>query len=331
MKRVSLKDIAEKTGFSVPTISQILNGKDENYSSESTKKAIRDAARDLGYKANFGYKVMRGYKTKTVSIIISAQRIREEKHIQELILRLVEEFDAGGYSLYMSTSTSNAAENIEKIYELISRGVESFVFIGAPMGDGEIRDILTANAKNFIAYNSHFEKNIYSDSIFGMEAVLRHFLGRGCRNVKLVMDKENLRFQGVKNVFPELSEEEITQKYFVLNPTPKFVPWAFNDACFQSGYEATKKITGAKAEIDGLVYLSDYFALGGVKCLLEKGYKIGEDVLVSGYNYVDAVKYSPYPISSVEHDIKSIASLIVENMLSQTACDIAVKPILHMR
>lgn len=45
--KVTLKTIAEHTGLSVPTVSQILNGRDVNYSSAATRERVLKAAREL--------------------------------------------------------------------------------------------------------------------------------------------------------------------------------------------------------------------------------------------------------------------------------------------
>lgn len=49
-RRVTLKDIAEKTGFTVNTVSQALRGSPKLR--EETKAAIRAAAKELGYVHN---------------------------------------------------------------------------------------------------------------------------------------------------------------------------------------------------------------------------------------------------------------------------------------
>ena len=70
-KRVSLKTIATEAGLSVSTVSEILSNRANNFSSEITKHKVRQIANAVGYRPNFGYKLMRGEKTKTVSIILA--------------------------------------------------------------------------------------------------------------------------------------------------------------------------------------------------------------------------------------------------------------------
>lgn len=51
---VKLKDIAEKTGYSVNTVSLVMNGK--NPVAEKTRKIIEECAKEMGYVANYSAK-----------------------------------------------------------------------------------------------------------------------------------------------------------------------------------------------------------------------------------------------------------------------------------
>ena len=70
MKRgVTLKQIAEATGVSVPTVSQILNRRPGNFSSEKTRDKVFEAARRMQYRQEYADLVRRGDPTNTVAIV----------------------------------------------------------------------------------------------------------------------------------------------------------------------------------------------------------------------------------------------------------------------
>ena len=47
----TLKDIAEKTGFSVSTVSRVLHDNTKKYKiSEETQEKVRNVAKEMGYK-----------------------------------------------------------------------------------------------------------------------------------------------------------------------------------------------------------------------------------------------------------------------------------------
>ena len=51
-KRVSIRDVAALTGFSVATVSQILNGKRLDRYSTETRRVVIESAEQIGYKPN---------------------------------------------------------------------------------------------------------------------------------------------------------------------------------------------------------------------------------------------------------------------------------------
>ena len=54
MKKSTLSDISNYTGFSVTTISRVLNGKSEQFRiSRESQKKIMDAVRKLNYRPNY--------------------------------------------------------------------------------------------------------------------------------------------------------------------------------------------------------------------------------------------------------------------------------------
>ena len=81
--KVTLRDIAAAVNLSPAAVSQILNNKEINYCSEATKERVRQAARDLGYRRNIGYKLMHHQSTGTVGIMIASGFIPQEEHYMD--------------------------------------------------------------------------------------------------------------------------------------------------------------------------------------------------------------------------------------------------------
>ncbi len=67
--KVTLKQIAEHSGVSMPTVSEILN--DKGVYSEQTRKKVLAVARDLGYRPNASARAMQSGKFNTVTWLSS--------------------------------------------------------------------------------------------------------------------------------------------------------------------------------------------------------------------------------------------------------------------
>jgi LacI family transcriptional regulator len=67
-KRITLKDVAAKTGYTINTISRAL--KDKTDISPETRKHIRETAKELGYVGDSTASSLRSGKTRTIAVII---------------------------------------------------------------------------------------------------------------------------------------------------------------------------------------------------------------------------------------------------------------------
>lgn len=65
----TIREIAEKTGVSITTISQILNGKGERFS-DLTREKVLKTAKEMSYKPNFFAKNMIVSHTNTIGMIV---------------------------------------------------------------------------------------------------------------------------------------------------------------------------------------------------------------------------------------------------------------------
>ena len=78
---VTLKDIANQSGVSIATVSNILNGKSNV--SEETKNRVLELINSTGYRPNYLARGLRASKTKTVGIIIEEISAFSAPHIIE--------------------------------------------------------------------------------------------------------------------------------------------------------------------------------------------------------------------------------------------------------
>jgi len=68
--RTTIKDIAEETGFSITTISLVLNNKGDSIP-KVTRDIIKKTAKEMGYRPNQLAVGLIKKRTKTIGLIIS--------------------------------------------------------------------------------------------------------------------------------------------------------------------------------------------------------------------------------------------------------------------
>src|SRR5512147_2330847 len=88
-KRVSLKHIAEQTGYSITTVSMVLTGRGDEFSiASSTQALILDAARKLDYQPNLHARSLRSRTTNLLGLMVPTLNNRFFSEMAETFERL---------------------------------------------------------------------------------------------------------------------------------------------------------------------------------------------------------------------------------------------------
>lgn len=310
---VTLRTIAERVGLSQAAVSQILNRKPNDLSSEGTRRKVFAIAEELGYKQKFGHKLLRGDETHTVALLIDMKRLALEEHIQALVMQLLARLEQSGYSSYFTLLGGDEAKNLKAVKELIERGTEGFVVIGAPTGEKMIEEEFIRQKKSFVGTGTHLSRDATVSPIRAVREILQFFLSRKRENFKFLLSPDfesTPRFAALKDFFPGLLTEELARRYCV-----ELRRDTFNvDVLARIGYETTKAIFAEDPAVSALFYLSDYYAMGGLAFLAESGRMPGKEVLVAGYNNIHAVRTCLFPVSSAAHPTEELAEALIAGL-----------------
>ena len=80
---ITLRDVAERSGVSITTVSRILNGHETGVKVRpETRERILSTAADLGYKPNLLARALRGSRSSLLGVII--RDVSDPFHIQVL-------------------------------------------------------------------------------------------------------------------------------------------------------------------------------------------------------------------------------------------------------
>ncbi len=311
-KKYTLKDIAQRANLSVAAVSQILNNKANDYSSEDSKALVRRIARELNYKQAFKDKLTRGDSTNTIGLLIALPWLVREEHCSQIILGFTQLLNQKNYNIYWRFMSNLEQENLSLTQELIERGVGHFIFLGEPFGFPQVVHEIEEKKCTFLTYGvltrNISRRNICSDSLTGSRDVFKYLQSLGIRNFKFLTNANSNRFQAFKEVFPAV---DMAEHYIPLEETG----WGDSlDLYREIGYRKTHEFMQKYPETQAVFYHSDYYALGGVRYLHEHGFRFGRDVIVFGFNNTYAARSSIVPICSVEHDTAQIAKLIADHV-----------------
>jgi len=297
---VTIKDVAEASGFGIGTVSRVINGKE--YVKEETREKILLTAKRLGYRPNKIAKMLASgyFSDSTIGIILPEIAHR---FFFEIISGIYSELNEQGYNLLIF----NIGKNREQVFEHIAReNFSGLLVLGYPMAEREKR-ILRARFTRFIYldYMDREENSIFFDNQKGGRLAASYLAEKDCRNICFIgrnidSQQQAERFEGFCR---GLNEKGLKLKDRIDIEIDE-----------EESYRVTEEII-KKRDVHGIFYFCDELAYGGLRAKE----KLGKDIRIIGYD--DLLISSFMGLSTIRQDARSIgirgAKKIVELVQSK--------------
>ena len=316
--RTTIKDIAEKTGFSIATVSMILSGKDRRIS-EATRQLVLAAAKEMNYRPNQAAVNLKLNRSMTIGLI--CPDISNDFYAG-IAKGLEEACSKRGFSLMLCNTLGSWERELEYIEILESKGIDGVIIFNAPsMPNDRMYEAAEKLSQDNIPViqTDHFPEHkdfdncsfVVTDFYKGGALAAEHLLELGHKRAAIITGPRKfnaalLRANGFKDVMAKAGCPVAPENEFE------------GDYSYGYGLKVAEDIqkTGATA-----VFCSnDMMALGLIHQLIQNGVKVPEDVSVVGFDGVFAGEISEVALTTVAQPTYEIG-LRAGDMI----CDIAEK------
>ncbi len=281
-KFVTIKDIAERAGVSINTVSRALNNKPDI--SEETKRRILEIARELGYVKDFTASSLRSRETRIVGVILADSA---NPFYSEVLKGIEAASRKYGYQIILMNTERIYENEVKAIETLLQRRVDGLLIAPVQEKDDDIRALVDRKIPVVIV-GRHFEgvdvDEIHSDEVKGGYLATKHLIEKGRRNVLMIngylfKSAAYMRLEGYKKALREYGIP-LRDDYVIIT-----------DIDIEDGYEAVYNAHKRGLKFDGIFCYNDLMAFGAMKALRDLGYRIPDDVAVVGY---DDIVYASY-------------------------------------
>lgn len=312
-----LKDIADRTGFSVNTVSLAL--RDSPRIPEDTRLTIRQAAEALNYLPNHIAKSLVSRETKTVGLVLTSITNPVLTRVAQAIeLRLAER----GYSTLFATSNGDPEEQKKVIEMFRSRQVDGMLIYPCSHRDlDHIRRVRQAgHPVVLLVGDPDAGVDVVSmDTRQGGYKAARHLLDLGHRRIGLIdggHERGNLeKAEGYRQALAEVGIAADD----ALQATPRVHSVA-------AGHEAMAELMARGAGMTALLAATDSLALGALRWTQEKGLRVPDDMAIVGFDNIEFAEYAATPISSVDYAVARVTELAVERLIGLIGADALPEP-----
>jgi LacI family transcriptional regulator len=127
-KNITMKDVAQRAGVSISTVSHVIN--ETRYVENETREKIVYAIAELGYKPNIIARSLRGKGTKTIGVIISDIR---DTFFSDSIKAIEANAKKNGYNVMLCDAEGSIDEENAYIEILLRKGVDGLIIAPVDM------------------------------------------------------------------------------------------------------------------------------------------------------------------------------------------------------
>ena len=327
MPPVTIKEIARRAGLARSTVSEILSGKN-NYCSEENRKKVRKIADELGYRPNIGFRIMTNRDTATYSIIFSQERTYHTESDQQLAFRLLRKIEALSGNAYTKIFDDNAAANLERTRELLSRGCRHFIFLGYPVGQKDVLQLLRQENCHYSSFNGFYGEGcgqcLRVDYSGAFREYFKYFLNRQ-QKFKLL---QSLPFFN-KTCLPLCEEFNIDPADILLEiPSLEHVAADCSAEYHRIIHCRVTDFISQNQDPHGWICGSDIEALGAVSVLLQAGLPVADEYgpLICGFGNTAAARFSPIPRVTTELNLDKVVAFLMDGLGNSADMVVCHKP-----
>jgi len=179
-KKITIKDVANLSGFSISTVSHVING--TRYVEENTREKVLNAIKILDYRPNILARSLKGKGSSTIGVIISDIR---EGFFAEVIKAIESIASRRGYNVILCDSEDSTEKENFYIDILMRKGIDGLIF--APVDTSQSHEELEINIVPIVQIDRkvrYFKSDFVGiDNIKSAEIATHYLFDNGYRRV----------------------------------------------------------------------------------------------------------------------------------------------------
>jgi LacI family transcriptional regulator len=329
---VTLNDIAKKSGFSVSTVSRVLNKKTRKYRiSSEVERVILATAKELEYRPNELARGLRLKKSHTIGLIAPDLA---NPFFAQIVKTIQSEAHRLGYSLVVCDSDEDSGLEVEHSGLLLSKGVDGLMVMPVGQAHAHLQAILSSGVP-MVVIDRAFE-NLKANTV-----VIDNY-GGSLEAVNLLIENGHTRIAIIQGLPDTLTSRARLQGYIdALNA--EGIPLEESlivgkDFRKENGYIETKFLLKSEKPPTALFTTGDLITLGALQAVAEEGLEIPRDLSIVAFDDLESADYFRCPITAVAQPREAMGQMAVKLLIeelrdpaAQEVRTIVLKPTLVLR
>ena len=307
-----LRDVAERAGVSIRTVSNVVNG--YAHVSEPKRTRVEAAVAELGYTPNVMARNLKNGRTGLIALVVPELDVA---YFAELARAVVTTAREHGFTVVVDQTDGEPGRE----RELIGRDGSPTMFDGVILSPLALtQDDLARRDANrpLVLLGERIADSDYDhvaiDNVAAAREATTHLLDLGRRRVAAIGDQPydtgetaQLRTRGYKLAH---ADRGLQVDESLIVPIPRFH--------YDDGLRAMQQLLDAPGgRPDAVFCFNDLVALGAMRAIHLAGLSVPGDIAVVGFDDVEAGQFNTPSLTTIAPDKQAIARLAIERMVAR--------------
>ena len=306
---MTIKDLAAKTGYSIGTVSRVLNN--HPHASKKARQVILQAVEESGFQRNEAARQLKQHATSVLVVV----KGRSNELFAELVERIQPMVAKTGYPLIVDYMDEDSNEVLRAVQLCKEKKPLGILFFGGNSRNFQ-RDFHKIDIPCVLvtddAGGQKFPNlsSVTTDDREASRQAVEALVQMGHRKIVVVggdlqhSDTSRLRYEGCLQAMRDHGitfDEELEYQG---------VRYSYAD-----GYQATRKMLTAGQKFTALFAVADVMAIGAIRALKEAGLRVPEDVSVMGFDGLPLGSFLVPQLSTVVQSTEALAQTSVDILI----------------
>lgn len=317
MTRVTIAEIAEEVGVSVPTVSKVLNARPDV--APNTRERVEEALRNSNYRRRQSGAPPASTRGQMLELVLNSI---ETPWALEIIRGVQRVANKRGYGVVLNELGDEHQPSDEWIRNVLKRRPAGVILVLSTLQE-EQQWQLTSRGIPFALVDAYGEPpagipTVGSNNWLGGLEATRHLIELGHKRIAMISGPREYpcsraRVDGFRSAHDEAD----------LKWDPKLIKWGnFN---LDGGYEKGMELLSIPNPPTAVFAGSDYQALGLLRACRERNIQVPNDMSIVGYDNLPLSDWVSPQLTTINQPLEAMASTATQ-MVLETASETSVLP-----
>ncbi|MDD6235844.1 MAG: LacI family DNA-binding transcriptional regulator [Clostridiales bacterium] len=312
--KFTMKDVAERCGVSKTLVSRILNDDPTLHTRPATRERVLRVIEEMGYVKNINAQALYIARLPEISeqpnigyVTFASYKHPGHPYFSHVIEGIIEEAAHSHVQLPFSLSVTEFQQQLPIVLQQYQEHpLDGLILLGAV--NDKLRRVIPKITRHVVSLDGQFDKNsdyVGVDTSRSILLGLEHLLNLGYTDIGLLCGGNDKRLSACKRCLWEHGLEANAN-------------WIINgEFSVDIAYERVTTALQSYRPPRAIVAYNDEMAIGCIKALQKGGWRVPEDVAVTGHDDISLAAYVDVPLTTVRVYKKEIGRLAVKILLDR--------------